>query len=273
MIQYASDLHVERLPLRVRPMMLAAELVPAPGAQVLVLAGDIGRDCDGSLATVLDYASTRWPHVVYVTGNHEYYGTEECPARDFAVVDAAVAALVRTYPNVHLLTPDQPTWDFADANIVFVGCTFWSDVDTNAAGLRARNGDFKCTVATPAFIKALHRRHKTALAGALATTAVASADEDSAASSSSPSSSSPKVVVVTHHMPSLRLVADKYRGAENVSCFASPCEWLFPGVTAWIYGHTHVTGSQVVDGCLCVVNALGYPGEQEGYNRAAVLEL
>jgi hypothetical protein len=266
-IQYVSDLHVERLPVGLRARMLAAELTPAPGAQVLVLAGDVGRDCDGSLAAVLEHVSPRWAHVVYVPGNHEYYGNEGHPPREFGAVDDAVAALVGVYGNVHLLTPEQPTWATEDGRVTFVGCTLWSDVDTKASGLYAGWGDLACTVATPAFLKALHHRHKTALAAALAGL-VAGCAEDSGPAPT-------KVVVVTHHMPSLRLVAAKYRGlGAKLSCFASPCEWLFPGVAAWVYGHTHETNTQVMHGgCLCAVNAFGYPGENAAYDRAAVLAL
>ena len=258
-IQYVSDLHVERLPIGLRARMLAEELTPAPEARILVLAGDVGRDCDGSLAAVLEHVSPRWTHVVYVPGNHEYYGSDEHPPREFGAVDDAVAALVGMHGNVHLLTPEQPTWATDDGRVTFVGCTLWSDVDVKAPGLYAGWGDFTCTLATPVFLKALHRRHKTTLAAALA--GLATTDT--------------KVVVVTHHMPSFALVADKYRGlGSKLSCFASPCEWLFPGVAAWVYGHTHETNTQVMDGgCLCAVNAFGYPGENAAYDRAAVLAL
>ena len=74
-IQLMSDLHLESNP----------HFVPqaAPGADVLVLAGDIGSYQNTSALTRLDIADfglgrfANWPcPVVFVPGNHEYDGQE-----------------------------------------------------------------------------------------------------------------------------------------------------------------------------------------------------
>jgi predicted phosphodiesterase len=76
-LQIFSDLHLERIP--------HWEPTPAPGADVLVLAGDIGSYQTGSLLQDSDFGLTRfspthgaghWRHVLFVPGNHEYDGYE-----------------------------------------------------------------------------------------------------------------------------------------------------------------------------------------------------
>ncbi|MET1537265.1 metallophosphoesterase, partial [Burkholderia sola] len=73
-IQLLSDLHLE-----VHPHFVPE---PAPGADVLVLAGDIGSYQPGSLLQGQDFGLERfsplpqyagWPcPVIFVPGNHEY---------------------------------------------------------------------------------------------------------------------------------------------------------------------------------------------------------
>jgi predicted phosphodiesterase len=99
-IQYVSDLHgrfkwVQRDPL----------------ADVLVVAGDLG-DGDPDLTPLF-----KWPvPVVYVLGNHEFYGED---------VHLLVADLRRRTEgtNVHFL--EQDVW--THRGVRFLGCTGWTD--------------------------------------------------------------------------------------------------------------------------------------------------
>ena len=124
-IQLLSDLHLEAHP-DFRPC-------PAPGAEVLVLAGDIGSYQSGSLLTErgdADFGLARfspwngWPvPVIFVPGNHEY------DALDF---DEAHARLQETCERLGLiwLEREQVTLTGADGVPVrFIGTTLWSDFD------------------------------------------------------------------------------------------------------------------------------------------------
>ena len=65
-IQALSDLHLEH-----------GGAVPphVPGADVIVLAGDLAPHCEGLVERLRDHWAAA-PHVLYVLGNHEFYGTE-----------------------------------------------------------------------------------------------------------------------------------------------------------------------------------------------------
>ena len=74
-LQLLSDLHLE-----VHPNWVPT---PAPGAELLVLAGDIGSYQAGSQLVDADFGLARfsprlgWPTpVVFVPGNHEYDGLD-----------------------------------------------------------------------------------------------------------------------------------------------------------------------------------------------------
>ena len=123
-IQLLSDLHLE-----VHPHFVPT---PALGADLLVLAGDVGSYQPGSLLKDDDFGLGRfspkhgWPTpVLYVPGNHEYDGL------DF---DATHARLRQTCERLgitwlerEVVTLQQLTG--AAPAVRFVGTTLWTDFD------------------------------------------------------------------------------------------------------------------------------------------------
>lgn len=107
-IQLASDLHLEFIH---RMFPGEALISPAHGADILVLAGDIAS---GALAVEI---YREWPvPVLYVAGNHEFYGANVERVRD-DIRRAAEGTSVRFLDN-----------DVADfGGVRFLGCTLWTD--------------------------------------------------------------------------------------------------------------------------------------------------
>ena len=125
-IQLLSDLHLEAHP-HFQPE-------PAPGADVLVLAGDIGSYQAGSLLSEDDFGLARfsplprsaggadWPvPVLFVPGNHEY------DAQDF---DAAHLRLQAACTRWGITWLERAT--VVLQGVRFVGTTLWSDFDALA---------------------------------------------------------------------------------------------------------------------------------------------
>ena len=102
-IHVLSDLHTE----------FAAFAPPRTEADVIVLAGDIGVGAEG-----IEWAAGTFPDrpVVYVTGNHEYYGHDIGLAADLR--DAAP-------DNVRVLENAAIEID----GVRFLGSTLWTDFD------------------------------------------------------------------------------------------------------------------------------------------------
>ena len=121
-IQLLSDLHLE-----VHPQWVAT---PAPGADLLVLAGDIGSYQAGSLLSDDEFGLQRfsplhgWPTpVLFVPGNHEY------DALDF---DAAHIRLRRTCERLGIVWLEREVFTCQDRSgqaVRFVGTTLWSDFE------------------------------------------------------------------------------------------------------------------------------------------------
>ena len=105
-IQVISDLHLEFH----NPLPELAE-----GADVIVCAGDLAPIGSGAVR----YASEEWAdagHILYVPGNHEFYGTDIDRARKQLAEECATHGIT-------LLDPDAIVIDA----VHFICATLWTD--------------------------------------------------------------------------------------------------------------------------------------------------
>lgn len=251
-LQILSDLHLER----------GGGPPPVADADVLVLAGDIGRGLDG-----LQAAAGWWPErpIVYVAGNHEPYG-HELPGLIGRLQSTAGAFDGR----VHVLERGVATI----GRVRFLGCTLWSDFGVGGAEERDRAmricgavvNDYAHIAWTPAArvlsphdTLRLHRASRRWLEQRLR------APHDG------------PTVVVTHHAPLAPRTPppDALRRA-LAGAFASDLSALMDGdrVTVWIHGHTHRRVDRSVRGTRVLSNPRGYPHEPvRGFDPGLVLEV
>ncbi len=227
-----SDLHIE----------FADFEPPTTNADVIVLAGDIGVGTDG-----LEWAAARLPDVpvIYVPGNHEYYG-HDLRLTDELKTDAP--------DNIRVLHDEQTVVD----DVRFIGSVLWTDFELFGEGdkfrsmQRARRGilDFSAIrnddhTFTPEDSITLHESSKAWLQAELA------------------EPFDGKTVVVTHHLPSLRSVARRYASDLLTPAFASNLEPLIDAgqPALWIHGHTHDSFDYEIDNTRVICNPRGYPEE------------
>lgn len=207
-IRILSDLHLEFMTAEARKAFI--ESVPVD-CDVLALAGDV--DAGASLLGTLETFAARFRHVVYVLGNHEFYGTS---------VAARLDALRswRRPENFHWLENSSVVIDGQR----FIGCSLWfrhaPDADTGALNdfLQIRD-----------FVPWVYERNRESVAFLEASVQV-------------------NDVVVTHHLPSSRCVHRKYRGDPLNAFFVCDVEHVVRAKTpaVWIHGHTHETVDLVV---------------------------
>jgi predicted phosphodiesterase len=216
---------------------------PAVAAEVVVLAGDIHVGVEGVIWGRRRFADAR---VIYVPGNHEYYGSELEPM-------LRQLRRVASQHDVQLLDGDAVLIE----GLRFLGATLWTDfafygADAQAiakAYENARRGmvDYRAirlhgsVMLTPQETRTIHRRQVTWLAGQLAQPFAG------------------PTVVVTHHLPHRRSVHPKYEGDLLNPAFASDLSALVRDpVKLWIHGHTHESMDYEVNGTRVVCNPRGY---------------
>ena len=262
-IQLLSDLHLEAHP--------HFEPEPAPGADVLVLAGDVGSYQTGSQLADDDFGLARfarWPvPVLFVPGNHEY------DAQDF---DAAHQRLRRTCERLGLCWLERETLTLQ--GVRFVGTTLWSDFDALAEhegstdlarrlkqrdkAFRAANFYLRKTGGTrqgEQFLAEPMREQALACQAWLAQALAVPFDGPT--------------VVVTHFAPSLRSADPRYGLVPGTAGFCNALDALLPQAQLWLHGHLHAPSDYTAQGlradgtpwrCRVVANPLGYArkGEQ-----------
>ena len=270
-IQLLSDLHLEAHPHWVP--------TPAPGADLLVLAGDIGSYQSGSSLTDTDFGLARfsprlgWPTpVLFVPGNHEY------DALDF---DVAHQRLHETCERLGItwLEREVLVWPPAPGPatqraVRFVGTTLWSDFDalaptsaspsTPASGLlaqqlksrdkafRAANYYLKKTGGSRlgAPMLALDMREQALVCQQWLTQALAQPFDGT-------------TVVVTHFAPSLLSADPRYGLTPGTAGFCNALDALLPQAQLWLHGHLHAPSDYRAHGCRVVANPLGYARKNE----------
>lgn len=279
-IQLLSDLHLEAHP------HWKAEL--APGADLLVLAGDIGSYQPGSQLVDSDFGLGQfsphngWPTpVIFVPGNHEYDGM------DF---DEAHSRLRETCARLGLIWLERET--LVMGAVRFVGTTLWSDFDTLAP--------VPATAATPkpltrhgaqpanplaqllkardkAFRAANYYLRKTGttrhgepwLAEGLREQALicqAWLREALVTPFDGPT------VAITHFAPSLMSADPRYGLTPGTAGFCNAQDDLLPHAQLWLHGHLHAPSDYVHH---MVANPLGYArkNEQASFQPKGLVEI
>lgn len=231
---------------------------PAPDHDVVIIAGDICEGLRNGVDWIVQQELNAKP-VIYVPGNHEYYGF------DFEVEREEGRAAAAAHSNIHLLDRDA----VMIGGVAFLGATMWTDYRlfgdalVHRAMLSAeqamndhryirRNGRRWSTLDAIAE----HEQSRTWLERLLEKLKVPS-------------------VVVTHTAPSLKSIAAWYRDDPITAAFASNLDHLIGGVKLWVHGHTHV-GCDYAHGSSRVVgNPRGYVarGEDKGFRSSFTCDL
>lgn len=265
-IQLLSDLHLETDPDFVER--------PAPDAELLVLAGDIGSYQRGSRLERDDFGlgsySPRngWPTpVVYVPGNHEYDNL------DFDETHERLRGLCREL-DIHWLERET----LVIGGMRLVGTTLWSDfdalasdADTLGAALKKRAKAFRA--ADFYLEKAAMRRHGEPFLAEQMREQGLLCQQWLEAALRVPFDG--PTVAITHFAPTLASADPRYGITPGTAGFCNALDRLLPLADYWLHGHLHCPQDYVKDGCRVIANPLGYArkGEQQGFEPARVWDL
>jgi len=269
-IQLLSDLHLEVHP-HFHPQ-------PAPEAQLLVLAGDIGSYQTGSLLDGDDFGLERfsprrgWPvPVLYVPGNHEY---------DNLDFDATHVRLRETCDRLGIAWLEREV--LQSGGVRFIGTTLWVDFDalvtdsdrldgSNARVLKKREKAFR---AANYYLQKMGttRRGQPLLADGWRELGL-ECEQWLRRALAVPFDGT--TVVVTHFAPSLRSADPRYGLTPGTAGFCNSLDELLPLAQFWLHGHLHCQQDYEAGACHVMANTLGYAarGEQEGFREQLVIDL
>jgi Calcineurin-like phosphoesterase len=230
--------------------------MPAVDADVLVLAGDVALGTGGA-----DYARERAAGrpVIYVAGNHEYYG------HSFPDLNAEIEAATDG-SSVHFLENRE----VMVAGVRFLGCALWTDFAAGAATVEESMG------ASAVFLNDYRQIRRGSSSDALQPVDTLRAHQESrawlAANLATPYPG--PTVVVTHHQPVPWASPPSSDGWLD-GAFVNEMEDFLDGdrVAVWIAGHTHWCFSRRVNGTRLISNQRGYPHESTRFDPALVVDV
>ena len=237
--QLLSDIHLCNTP-------TPYKVVPAPGAEILLLAGDVGDACDPSLPDFLARAAALpgYRHVIFVKGNHEMFGST------LEETNVILEGYAQATPKLVVL--NRTTFDVPGTDVRIAGCTLWSRVsDAQQPRVEREVGDFKhireWTLARR------HAEHDKDVDFIVDVMGQAVCDKK-------------RLLLMTHHAPVLRVgSATAHLRGPYTSSYECDIEGLLvPPIVAAVFGHTHFSMAATLEsGVRLLSNQLGRPDDVE----------
>lgn len=213
---------------------------PETDADVVILAGDIDTQGRG-----IEWSKGFRQPVLYVAGNHEYYGGHLDTLQQQMKQQAEDS-------NVTFMENRQVVID----SVRFLGCTLWTDFKLYGDGAsvmakldaQSAMNDYRVIR-----IGSEQRRLNPDDTESLFNQSLQFLKTQLALPFDGPT------VVITHHAPSFESISEQYKGDLLTPAFASCLDDLMgPQVALWIHGHVHHSNDYRLNGTRVVSNPRGY---------------
>lgn len=198
--------------------------------------------------------SDRFPHVIYIMGNHEYYHGQ------WERTPGVLQDMVGQHENIYFLEMGNRVID----DVEFVGATLWTDCNngdpSTMFSLRQHMNDYSVIRVANHGYRRLNpedtfRHH-------------ASSRKYIMSCLKNPQAS--KTVVCTHHAPSRQSTHPKYQSETQINGgYSSELDQLIldnPRVALWTHGHTHEPFDYMIGSTRVVCNPRGYIGHERNPN-------
>ena len=239
-IQLLSDLHLEFDP---------PELpIISQEADVIIYAGDVSSRKDLALDYFKNVRKETEAKILYVLGNHEFYGK-------FLHSGSVYKHILREVPNLDVLDRDALLYQ----GVRFIGCTLWTDFDDRRSESAARLG-----MSDYVKIRKMGKYYNTEYIDTVDILNEHYKCRDFLREEFYHASfSSYPVVVITHHSPSFYCVPEGRRGHPmNGAFYVELSDLMIAHKPAlWLYGHTHEVHRTTIGDTELLCNSWGYPFE------------
>jgi DNA repair exonuclease SbcCD nuclease subunit len=254
-LQLLSDLHLETEDF---------EPAPLPGAELLVLAGDI----DATWAAYSRFAG--WPvPVVVVPGNHEFDGRDVAPAL------AAFRALCERLKFTLLYRESKVVVARDGRRVRLVGTPRWSDFDLFGAEGRERT-----MRSARYFMRLMGARHGERFLDAAVLREEGLACRRWLELELARRGPWDATIAITHFGPSLASADPRYGAQPGTASFCNADDDLIPRADLWLHGHLHCRHDYEVPRAgarptrvVCQARGMFDKGECEGFDALKLIEL
>lgn len=228
---------------------------PRTSTDAVILAGDVARP-EQAIAWAREFHRP----VIYVPGNHEFYGSS---------LPAALAQLqsLATGTDIHVLDRQVLVLD----GVRFLGATLWTDFMLAGEGLARERAMAEATRLVRDFSVIDSTEHPGTKFTPLESIQVFRQHAEWLRQRLAEAFDGP-TVVITHHAPSPRSIHPRFAGSLLNGAFVSDLEPLMgrERVVLWVHGHTHDSFDYTVRGTRVICNPRGYA--RDGVNENAFFD-
>ena len=213
--------------------------------EICILAGDMTEFSKAGTELLKHFRCLciRFKEVIFVPGNHEYYGTH------IGTLELKIRKGMADVDNFTILQGGEYVTR-GDTRII--GATMWSDTSSVEYDAQTMMNDYKYIRIGPDRERWKYRlkpMHTTKIHYA-DVKAINEALKDYEGDS----------IVITHHAPSIHSLDRRYEGSVLNPAYATDIE-LDKWPNYWIHGHIHRACSYIHNGCNVRCNPGGYPTE------------
>lgn len=207
---------------------------------ILILAGDIGVGCEHM--PFVQYMCSRFKHVIYIFGNHEYYKQE------MQELHKDWKQFAEKLPNLHVLINEHVVID----DVAYYGGTMWTDFGKDWFVKQ------HCTHDISDFY--LIRNHGKRFNGEMAEQLLA--DFKTGLVKTVHDHDYREIVVISHMCCTEKHIHEKYKGNPLNPYFCTEMSNYFNDkIKLWVHGHVHNHFDTRFDATRVYCNPRGYPTE------------
>jgi predicted phosphodiesterase len=242
-----SDLHLDHW----EDDCFVYDLCPE-GDETLIIAGDLCESyyLKGAAAFALGILCEKYRNVVYVLGNHEYYGSF------YKEVQRKFAELDERFENLFCLDDQLLVLE----GVTIAGTTLWFRNTPMNPLYEREMQDFRLIQNFRSWVYGENARSLEFLKSVAHDKSRGNFETD---------------LVITHHLPSFKSVNARYeRNPVNLYFLCDVSEIMLDmGPKVWVHGHTHVPCDYQLGDTRVVCNPRGYPGQNPGEYHPVIIEI
>jgi UDP-2,3-diacylglucosamine pyrophosphatase LpxH len=213
-----------------------------------VLAGDVGYPVNSLgkpnqlYIQLLTWFKSKFKHVIYVSGNHEYYPISSKKFRHRDTSDETLSiysadridtVIANICQNIGVIFLQKNHWDHP-SGFRFIGVTLWSKIDADTS--YKMNDPFSYQE-----VNFMHSDHVRYIISHVAST------------------DNIPTIVVSHHLPSIKCIKPSRLMDGYLSAYYTDLHHVFKSpIVTWFCGHTHDKTETTVNEIPIHINPVGY---------------
>jgi predicted phosphodiesterase len=250
-VAIASDWH--------REFYQSFEITLDGDTDMMIVAGDVHPDSDKVAELLFDL---RIP-VVFVAGNHDYYGS---------IFEETLAKMRKRFANTNVEFLEKDSFEFG--NFRFFGATLWSEYLTeNQKRMLADKPDRLAEMRKINMNYALHSMNDFNLIRTSTTGYLVNPEfflnefyaTQTALNEFLAVETNKKNIIVTHNAPTYATTNPIYQNSKLNPAFHNDMDDVIKNnkIELWVHGHTHFDADMYLHGTRIVSNQFGYPREKK----------